>query len=235
VSGVESAAFAVLFAGATDVSDSPSSRRPGRGREFLTTLGLSLPVTEADIKQAYFARARETHPDHGGSAEAFIGVQAAYKEALDYLSTRGKRLPWLGSQMAAYLATREAIDLVHAWGGTATVEQLDWLNDTVGDDFAHLADRLVAIDLSNAAVGDAELRTLLEHADGLRFVESLSLARTSVTDDGVIRLAQLTSLKRIDLRGAPVSAAMRSRLARQPGVERVEGARSFWEKLLWKK
>jgi hypothetical protein len=190
---------------------------------------LSLPVTEADVKQAYFAKARETHPDHGGTATAFVEVQAAYQEALEYVRTRGKRLPWLGSQMSAYLATREAVELVHAWGGTATVEQLDWLNDTVGDDFAHLADRLVAIDLSRAAIGDSDIRDLLEHAEGLQFLESLSLGGTLVTDDGVMRLAQLTSLKRIDLRDTPVSAAMRRRLARQPGVERVDGARGFWQ------
>ncbi|MGL4511697.1 MAG: hypothetical protein ACRCT8_01290 [Lacipirellulaceae bacterium] len=210
------------------MSDPPSSRRPGRGREFLAKLGLSLPVTEADVKQAYFARARETHPDHGGSAAAFVEVQAAYQEALEYAKKRGKRMPWLGSQMAPYLATREAVELVERCGGRATVEQLDWLNDTVGEDFAHLADRLVAIDITNATFGDAELRALLEQSEGLQFLESLSLAGTRVTDDGAMRLAQLTSLKRIDLRDTQISAAMRRRLARQPGVERVEGARGFW-------
>jgi len=44
-------------------------------------LGVTRDVTAAELKLAYRRRALETHPDHGGDAEAFQRVVHAYREA----------------------------------------------------------------------------------------------------------------------------------------------------------
>lgn len=46
-----------------------------------TLLGISSRATEAELKAAYRQKAIETHPDHGGDAETFRRVVAAYAEA----------------------------------------------------------------------------------------------------------------------------------------------------------
>ena len=48
----------------------------------LMLLGLSIPCTIAEVKAAYRKRVKQFHPDHGGSHEEFLGLQAAYEEAL---------------------------------------------------------------------------------------------------------------------------------------------------------
>jgi hypothetical protein len=46
------------------------------------TLGVASSATEIEIRRAYRLRALETHPDRGGTDEAFREVRAAYEEAL---------------------------------------------------------------------------------------------------------------------------------------------------------
>lgn len=192
-------------------------------------LGLSLPVTEKDVKQAYFQRAREAHPDHGGAASEFMEVQRAFEEALEFAKRNGKRLPWIGSQMPIYVAQIEAAEIVEALGGIATVATLDWLEVTVGDDFAQLADRLQAIDLSGRAVTDADLTRLLADPHHLPFLEEINLADTPITDASAMRLMRLPKIERIDLRGTKVGFPLRRQLAKVPGVQHVEGTSRIGE------
>jgi hypothetical protein len=57
-------------------------RPPGTGlRAPLDELGLAPGATVEAIKRAYRRRALETHPDRGGSDEAFRAVQRAYVAA----------------------------------------------------------------------------------------------------------------------------------------------------------
>lgn len=55
----------------------------GDGRDRTTaayeTLGLEPGADRAAIREAYRERAKETHPDHGGSVEAFLAVREAYE------------------------------------------------------------------------------------------------------------------------------------------------------------
>ncbi|TWU00735.1 hypothetical protein Pla108_16870 [Botrimarina colliarenosi] len=194
-------------------------------------LGLSLPVTEKDVKQAYFQKAREAHPDHGGAMSDFLEVQRAFDEAVEYAKRNGKRLPWIGAQVPVYVAQRDAIELVERCGGTFVVETLEWLEGTIGDDFAQMADRLKAIDLSGRPVGDAELTELTADPAHLPFLETLNLADTAVGDRGAMRLTRLASLKRLDLRGTKVTFPLRRQLARLPGMEHVEGTSRLAELL----
>lgn len=199
-----------------------SSRRQKPKNAALERLGLSLPVTQADVKQAYFAKAREVHPDHGGSTEKFVEVQRAFEEAMSYAAERGKRLPWLGAQMPLYLDQLHAVELVEGWGGRAVVRSLDWLEDTVGEDFALLADQLTEIDLSETNVGDAELEQLGEEVDSLPYVQTLDLSNRSITDAGFNALPRMTGLKTVRLPGTRTTSALHKQLATRQGLERVE-------------
>lgn len=56
---------------------------PGSAMErCLTVLGLDGATTRDEIERAYRIRAREVHPDSGGSHEAFLNLQGAYETAL---------------------------------------------------------------------------------------------------------------------------------------------------------
>ncbi|RDI69946.1 ferredoxin Fer [Halopelagius longus] len=46
-------------------------------------LGVDSDADDAEIERAYRRRVKESHPDHGGSAEEFKAVYAAYREILD--------------------------------------------------------------------------------------------------------------------------------------------------------
>ena len=49
---------------------------------YLQILGLTFPFTLQELKSAYRRRAIETHPDNGGTAEAFRSVHTAYQTLL---------------------------------------------------------------------------------------------------------------------------------------------------------
>ncbi|TWT46669.1 J domain-containing protein [Botrimarina hoheduenensis] len=205
------------------MSDShDSSRRHKPKHAALERLGLSLPVTQADVKQAYFAKAREVHPDHGGTTEKFVEVQRAFEEAMAYASERGKRLPWLGAQMTSYLDQLRAVELIEDWGGRVVVKSLDWLADTVGEDFALLAEQLVEIDLSGTNFGDAEARALGAEVETLPYVHALNLSGLGMSDEGYRALPRMGSLKTVNLHGTRTTAALHKQLAAQAGMERVE-------------
>ena len=204
------------------MSEAHDSRRHKPKNAALERLGLSLPVTQADVKQAYFAKARDVHPDHGGTAEQFIEVQRAFEEAMTYAAERGKRLPWLGAQMPLYIDQLTAVERIEGWGGRAVIKSLDWLEDTVGEDFALLADQLSEIDLSATEVGDAELEQLGEEVDSLPYVQTLNLSGLAISDAGYDALPRLTGLRHVNLHGTRTTAALHKRLAAQPGMERVE-------------
>lgn len=206
----------------------------GRHRpSFLQRLGLQLPVTEKDVKQAYFARVKEVHPDHRGDAGEFMQVQQAFEEAIEFAKRNGKRLPWLGTLMPYYVAQRKVTEAVRKWGGKTQLKSLNWLEDTVGEDFANLADRLIEIDLSGCRIGDAEIEQLTFDPQGIEFLEVLLLANTQITDSGAMQLIHARNLKQLDLRGTAVSPRMQAQLAKLPQMRNVFG-NSFWERT-WRK
>lgn len=57
-------------------------RGPAQASPALTVLGLSHGATEADIRRAYRKLALKTHPDRGGSAEAFRRITEARDAAM---------------------------------------------------------------------------------------------------------------------------------------------------------
>lgn len=209
-------------------------KRGRKRRWFLERLGLTLPVTQNDVRQAFFEKAKEAHPDHGGNSKDFMALQEAFDEALSFAQRNGKRLPWIGLQMPLYIAQREILRLVESWGGKVEVQQMDWLEETIGEDFTAIADRLVEINLSGCKVGDAELLALAEQAEGLKFLEVLRLANTRVGDAGVLKVTAASNLRYLDVRGTSVSHALRRQLARLPQMDRVEGAGGWLDWLPWR-
>jgi|SRR6187431_1760528 len=62
--------------------DAPKARAASNAISIWQTLGLEPNATLTEIKQAYRAHALRTHPDRGGSADAFRAIQNAYEAAL---------------------------------------------------------------------------------------------------------------------------------------------------------
>lgn len=52
-------------------------------QKALEILGATASDDEKTLKDKYYARMREVHPDHGGSTEAAMEVQAAYNTVLE--------------------------------------------------------------------------------------------------------------------------------------------------------
>lgn len=66
-------------------------------------LGVLRSATPQEVKAAYRAKARESHPDRGGQADRFAEIQAAY----DTLGDERQRAEW-ESRFADWAAERKA-------------------------------------------------------------------------------------------------------------------------------
>lgn len=60
----------------------PADERSAPRASIWKVLGLRPDASVEDIKRAYRARAKETHPDQGGDAETFRALHRAYERAL---------------------------------------------------------------------------------------------------------------------------------------------------------
>ncbi len=54
----------------------------------IRSLGLKLPCTEAEIKQAYRGLAEKLHPDRGGDRQRFLLLQRQLEEATRFIRER---------------------------------------------------------------------------------------------------------------------------------------------------
>jgi len=105
-----------------------SQHTPHNGRpDFMVVLGLMPPYAEEDVKAAYRAKAKHLHPDHGGSAEAFRELHAAFEKAQVYLSFRSDRRNWIANQVQGYLVVGEMIERLKGFGAEVTSDPIDWL------------------------------------------------------------------------------------------------------------
>ena len=84
------------------------------------------------------------------------------------------------------------------------MEETDWLRKSFGDDFGHVADKLVAVRLPNERADDVFCILLGFRADSLKDLATLDLSGGTLTDEGLLQLKPLTSLRRLDLRGTKV-------------------------------
>jgi DnaJ-like protein len=72
-------------------NEAPKMRATSNAISIWQTLGLNSSATVVEIRQAYRARALQTHPDRGGSAEEFRAVHRAYEAALQRRKHAPKR------------------------------------------------------------------------------------------------------------------------------------------------
>ena len=192
-------------------------------QKAIDKLGLTLPITQEDVKQAYRRRAQKAHPDRGGSVEEFIEIQTAFEEALTFAEKSGKRLPWLGSQLPIYLAQETTLELLSDWGGRFLVHELAWLDNTVGEDFSVMGNRLVEIDLSGLNLGDEDFIRWGVQVETLPFLEKINLSGTQVTLKGLQGMPKMNSLQKLDLSETATSQLDRLRFAKQQNVPHVVG------------
>jgi hypothetical protein len=84
------------------------------------------------------------------------------------------------------------------------MEETDWLRKSFGEDFGHVADKLVKLTLNGPAADDTFAILVGFRADSLKDLVELDLAGGAVTDEGLLQLKGLKNLRRLDLRGTAV-------------------------------
>lgn len=178
----------------------PSPHHP----KCLSVLGLLPPVTAEDVRQAYLVKAKELHPDRGGDPEQFIRLQKAYEEAKDYVQFKAGKLEWLAAKVEAYAQQQDVVTETIERGGEVEMEEADWLRRSFGDDFGHVADKLVTVRLPNERADDVFCILLGFRADSLKDLVALDLSGGTLTDEGLLQLKGLQGLRRLDLRGTRV-------------------------------
>lgn len=183
---------------------SPSPAADSQHPECLSILGLLPPVSLEDVKQAYMVKAMQAHPDRGGDPQAFIRLQKAFDDATEFVKFKASKIEWLASKIDAYAQQQEVATETIERGGSIEMEETDWLRRSFGDDFGHVADKLVAVRLPNGRADDVFAILLGFRADSLKDLAVLDLAGGPLTDEGLLQLKELKSLRHLDLRGTKV-------------------------------
>ena len=183
---------------------SPSSAGEPDVPACLEVLGLRPPLTLEDVKQAYLAKAVSAHPDRGGSPEQFIRLQRAFEEANDYVKFKASKQEWLASRVEAYAEQQEVVTAAIERGGAIEMEETDWLRKSFGEDFGHVADKLVAVQVRGPRADDVFAILLGFRAESLKDLARLDLAGGTITDEGLLQLKGLKGLRHLDLRGTAV-------------------------------
>lgn len=183
----------------------PSSKPRDQSRpECLVVLGLLPPVTLDDVNQAYKAKAMAAHPDRGGDAKTFIAIKQAYEDACEYVKFKAGKLEWLASKIDAYAQQQEVVTETIERGGEVEMEEVDWLTKSFGEDFGHVADKLVRVTLRNEKADDVFAILLGFRTESLKDLSVLDLAGGTITDEGLLQFKGFESLKYLDLRGTKV-------------------------------
>jgi hypothetical protein len=183
---------------------SPSPAADSQHPECLTVLGLLPPVSLEDVKQAYMVKAMQAHPDRGGDPQEFVRLQKAFDDATEFVKFKASKIEWLASKIDAYAQQQEVATETIERGGSIEMEETDWLRRSFGDDFGHVADKLVAVRLPNGRADDVFAILLGFRADSLKDLALLDLTGGDLTDEGLLQLKELKSLRHLDLRGTKV-------------------------------
>jgi len=172
--------------------------------DCLSVLGLRPPVTLEDVKQAYLLKAKTMHPDRGGEQEQFIRLQKAFEEANEFVKFKGGKLEWLAAKIEAYAQQQEVVTEAIERGGEIEMEEADWLRKSFGEDFGHVADKLVTVRVRGPRADDVFAILLGFRAESLKDLATLDLAGGTLTDEGLLQLKELKNLRALDLRGTAV-------------------------------
>ncbi len=202
-----------------------TERRP----DYMHVLGLLPPYSLEDIHKAYRVLAAAAHPDKGGSAEEFVKIQDAYHKAQQHVQFCKGRREWMASLVEPYAKQQVVVAEIHRRHGHVEIEKIDWMQHSFGD-FATLADRLRRIDLHDSADADEFLKFLTEHHECLRFLDEIDLAGSDVTDAGLVHIAQIHSLKRLNVSRTRITAIGLTAIGELPELVSIDlaGIRFNW-------
>ena len=172
--------------------------------DFMVLLGIAPPYAAEDVKAAYLAKAKEMHPDRGGSSQEFDSLQKAYEQAQQYLDFRSDRRGWIANQMLGYLSVQEVMEKLEEFGAEVTSDAVDWLKKSFGD-FAQLTENIIGIRLEGSDKADDLIRCMLDHQSDLNGLTHLELPNCKVSDQAVLELEPFQQLQHLDLSGTRVT------------------------------
>src|SRR5262245_27874962 len=94
--------------------------------ECMVVLGLLPPYTEEDVHKAYREKAKTAHPDRGGDSVAFVRLQTAYEQGMEYARFHASRRKWLAARVEEYVRREVIVAEVEHRGGSVEYERIDW-------------------------------------------------------------------------------------------------------------
>jgi hypothetical protein len=200
----------------------PTIHRDADGRpDFMVVLGVAPPYVEEDVKQAYFARAKELHPDHGGNAHDFAALHEAFQQAQQYLEFRKDSRGWIARQMDGYLHSRQVIEQLEKCEAKVETNMIDWLQRSFGD-FAELTDAIIGIHLENSQRAEQMIDVMVANHTVLDKLIRLELPGCQLADDSALNLSMFQQLQRLDLTGTQVSKAVLELVDALPALVELE-------------
>ncbi len=201
------------------LKDSMRGATLGGRPQCMVALGLGPPYALADVKQAYSAKAKGSHPDAGGSVADFLKVQRAFEQATDYVLARASSWAWIADRTDRYARRQALIDELKRYGAIVEVEQDKWLASSWRD-FVQLTEHPVGIRLCGPRITDAVLDRMVREPVLLGSLRFLDLTGSKISDRGLWRLRVLTGLTHLCLRDTPVTGRRLNQL-----VERLPDLR----------
>lgn len=186
---------------------------------FMEVLGLLPPYSVEDVKKAYRERARRLHPDAGGDPEEFKALHAAYEQAVDFASFRQSRRHWLGDRVERYLEREQWLAAISEMGGCYELGRADSYIRDFGIDFAEMLRKLVAVHLCGPQIAQVDLSWIDAGSAVAGEIRLLTLARTSLSAEGLGQLSPLKGLRSLDLRATRVPKPDLSVLSSLPELE----------------
>ena len=187
------------------MSAPPPIHRDADGRpDFMVVLGVAPPYAAEDVKQAYFAKAKELHPDHGGNAHDFDALHKAFEQAQIYLEFRANSRGWIAKQMDGYLHSRQLIEQLEKLGAKVETNMIDWLQRSFGD-FAELTDAITAIRLENSKHAEQMIDVMIANRSALELLTRVELPGCELSDGSALQLATFQQLHHLDLSGTQIT------------------------------
>jgi hypothetical protein len=179
----------------------PADSRP----DYMILMGLNPPYALEDIQAAYREKAKQTHPDRGGSVADFEKLQAAYEQATEHLTFREDRRAWIAKEMEHFLAIQSLRTSLEKFGAQVTTGSATWKERSFGD-FAQLTENITAVTLHQSPHGPEVLVLLGEQAALLTQLQRLELTDSEIEDDVIQLLGRLSYLQTLDLSGNPITS-----------------------------
>ncbi len=203
----------------------------------MATLGLLPPYSHEDVRRAYKEKVKQTHPDKGGTPEAFHEVTKAYEEAQQYLHFYESRRLWIATQVDRYVQQEEVVQEINRLGGSAFLEEPDWLEQTYGEGFAAIAGKLIKIVLHKTPEGARFLQFLAERPLVAQVIKALDLEGSQIEDESLRSLQGMELLKKLNLANTPVTTKGIAHVKMLPALQEVNiaGTKIQWWARLWLK